>query len=191
VRAAYVVAPVLLLALGGCSSLDAGSPDASGHSDVSTAASALADAGTWNPCADLAEGQVGRALGARVRKETGSLDTPRCAFLPEQKGGPTLNVTYTWFTGGFERAWRSMGELDGVVRELDLRGADHARLVVSTRKEAVLVTGFAQTGDLVETVNAAALAPYDRAAVMAATTSVLATLVDHAPASPEAAAARG
>jgi hypothetical protein len=182
VRAAYVVAPVLLLALGGCSSLDAGSPDASGHSDVSTAASALAD---------LAEGQVGRALGARVRKETGSLDTPRCAFLPEQKGGPTLNVTYTWFTGGFERAWRSMGELDGVVRELDLRGADHARLVVSTRKEAVLVTGFAQTGDLIETVNAAALAPYDRAAVTAATTNVMATLVEHAPATPKDAAARG
>jgi hypothetical protein len=84
-----------------------------------------------------------------------------------------------------------MGELDGTVREVDLRGADHARLVVSTRKEAVLVTGFVQTGDLIETVNAAALAPYDRAAVTAATTNVMDTLVEHAPATPTDAAARG
>ena len=55
----------------------------------------------------------------------------------------------------------------------------------------MLVTGFVQTGDLIETVNAIELAPYDRDAVTGATTSVLATLVDHAPASPEAAAARG
>jgi hypothetical protein len=189
VRAAYAVAPVLLLGLGACSSADvAGHGD---EPDPSAAASALADAGTWNPCADLAAGPVGRALGGRVSKETGTVDTPRCAFLPEAEGGPTLNVTYTWFDGGFERAWRSMGELDGAVRDLDLRGADHARLVVSAREKAVLVTGFVQTGDLIETVNAAALAPYDRASVTAATTEVMATLVRHAPASPEDAAARG
>ena len=195
-RAAYVVAPVLLLALGACSSTDAESPsaDAPGHAaaaDPSAAASALADTPTWNPCADLSAGPVGRALGARVTKATGTADTPRCAFLPAAEGGPTLNVTYTWFDGGFERAWQSMGELDGTVREVDLSGADHARLVVSTRKEAVLVTGFVQTGDLIETVNAAALAPYDRAAVTAATTNVMATLVEHAPATPKDAAARG
>lgn len=197
-RATYVVAPVLLLALGACSSTDASpeapSPDDPGHAaaaDPSSAASALAEAATWNPCADLSAGPVGRSLGVRVTKETGTADTPRCAFLPTVEGGPTLNVTYTWFDGGFERAWRSMGELDGTVREVDLRGADHARLVVSTRKQAVLVTGFVQTGDLIETVNAAALAPYDRAAVTAATTNVMATLVEHAPATPKDAAARG
>jgi hypothetical protein len=185
VRAGHVVTPVLLLALGACSSTDAESPspDDPGHAtaaDPSSAASALTDAATWNPCADLSAGPVGRALGARVTKATGTADTPRCAFLPAVEGGPTLNVTYTWFDGGFERAWRSMGELDGTVRE-----------VVSTRKQAVLVTGFVQTGDLIETVNAAALAPYDRAAVTAATTNVMATLVEHAPATPKDAAARG
>jgi len=188
VRAAYAVAPVLLLVLGACAS-----PDVAGHGepDPSAAASALEGSGTWNPCGDLAADAVGRALRSPVTEATGTVDTPRCAFLPEKKGGPTLNVTYTWFDGGFERAWRSMGELAGTVRDLDLRGADQARLVVNTREEAVLVTGFVQTGDLIETVNAAALAPYDRAAVTAATTEVMATLVRHAPASPEDAAARG
>jgi hypothetical protein len=183
---AYVAAP-LLLVLGACSSAEA--PDRAG--DAGSAASALADTGTWNPCADLSAVRVERALGARVRKETGTVETPRCAFLPAVKGGPTLNVTYTWFAGGFEQAWRSMGDLDGSVRDVDLPGADHARLVVSTGKQAVLVTGFTQTGDLIETVNAAALAPYDEAAVTAATTEVMAMLVRHAPESPEAAAARG
>jgi len=190
VRAAYAVAPVLLLALGACSS--PGAPGSSpSAADADSAASALADTGTWNPCADLAPGPVGRELGARVRKETGTVETPRCAFLPAEKGGPTLNVTYTWFPDGFEEAWRSMGELDGDVRDLDVPGADQARLVVSARRQAVLVTGFAQIGDLVETVNAAALAPYDEKAVVAATTRVMATLAKHAPASPEDAAGRG
>ena len=76
-RAAYAVAPVLLLGLGACSS-----PDVAGHGepDPSAAASALADAGTWNPCTDLAAGPVGRALGD-IGLELREAGQPRSAAL--------------------------------------------------------------------------------------------------------------
>jgi hypothetical protein len=56
--------------------------------------------------------------------------------------------------------------------------------VVNRSRGAVLVTGFVQTGDLVEIVNAIGLSPDEHAAVTSATTGVLRTLVRHAPAHP-------
>jgi uncharacterized protein DUF3558 len=189
VRAAYAVLPALLLGLGACSSPGDASPDRASPAGTSpTVAGPGGDSSTaprvWNPCGDLAATRVGRALGERVTRETGTADTPRCAFLPVTKGGPALNVTYAWFAGGFERAWRRMGVPDGRVRDLRLPGADHARLVVNRSRGAVLVTGFVQTGDLVEIVNAIGLSPDEHAAVTSATTGVLRTLVRHAPAHP-------
>jgi hypothetical protein len=121
--------------------------------------------------------------------DTGTVDQPRCAFLPAAKDGPTLNVTYLWFDGGFEQAFASMGRLPGRVSRPAVPGADAARLVVNTNRQATLVTGFVKTGRLVETVNAVQLTPSDPQAVVRATRRVMATLVGHAPAS-EAAAAK-
>ena len=176
----------LLLPLAACSGTDSqpgSQPDAA---STSASADTTSDA-TWNPCGDLSPGRIGRALGADVTRETGTDDTPRCAFLPVAKGGPTLNVTYVWYSGGFEKAWSGMGKIDGRVTDLDIAGADHARLVVNAGRKAVLVTAFLQTGDLIETVNAIGLKPYDRAAMVAATTGVLTELASHAPASEKAA----
>ncbi|MBB6628119.1 DUF3558 family protein [Nocardioides sp. KIGAM211] len=181
---AATLALLLPLALASCSSEDsqpgaAASPEPSASPSASTSAST---APAFNPCRDLAAGRVGRALGAEVTKETGSPDNPRCAFLPVRKGGPTLNVTYGVFTGDFEDAWDSMGQLDGTVTDVDLPEAGAARLVVNTRRKAVLVTGFVQVNGLIETVNAIMLAPYDRDAVVGTTRDVMATLAKKAPA---------
>lgn len=182
--AGYAVAGALLLTLGACGSPDPASdptaPDAGADATASTAPA-------WNPCGAVDPASVGAALGADVTRETGTADNPRCAFLPKLNGGPTLNVTYLWFDGGFERAWRSMGTLDGTVTDVHVPGADAARIVVRASRQAVLVTGFVKTGRLIETVNAIGLAPYDRAAVVGATRDVLAVLSRHAPASEDAA----
>jgi hypothetical protein len=120
--------------------------------------------------------------------DTGSADQPRCAFLPTARNGPTLNATYLWFDGRFEQAFASMGRLEGRVSRPTVPGADAARLVVSSNRQATLVTGFVKTGRLVETVNAAQLTASDPQAVVRATLRVMATLVAHAPASEAAAA---
>ncbi len=174
--AGYAAAGALLLPLGACGSPDRADPASDPASDPA-----------WNPCGDVEPATVGAALRADVTRETGTADNPRCAFLPKLDGGPTLNVTYLWFDGSFDQAWRSMGTLDGTVTQLDVPGADAARLVVSASRKAVLVTGFVQTGRLIETVNAIELAPYDRARVVGATRAVLATLASHAPRSEDAA----
>jgi hypothetical protein len=60
---------------------------------------------------------------------------------------------------------------------------------VNTSRKATLVTGFVQTGGLVETVNAVQLGSSEPGAVVRATRTVLATLARHAPASEAAATA--
>jgi hypothetical protein len=186
----------LLLPLGGCGGGASGDGDGDGGDGSSSgrspsgSSSASGDAveAAWNPCRDLSAGRVGAALGAAFTLDTGTAEQPRCAFLPVEEGGPTLNVTYLWFDGGLDEAFSSMGRVAGEVTELRVPGADAARLVVNADRRATLVTGFVQTGGLIETVNAAQLAPSDPRAVVRATRAVLATLVEHAPASPGAAA---
>ncbi|WP_372727770.1 hypothetical protein [Nocardioides sp.] len=134
------------------------------------------DAAAFNPCDGLSAEEVSRALESDVRKETGSDALARCAFLPVVEGGPTLNVTYLVWDGSLEEAFDAMGDLDGQVSELDLPRADAARLVVNAGDEAVLVTGFVQVGDVIETVNAIQLAPYDADRMARATTTVLTRL---------------
>ena len=106
---------------------------------------------------------------------------------PGGKDGPTLNVTYLWSTAAStrpSRRWAARRRGHGP----RVPGADAARLVVNANRKATLVTGFVQTGGLVETVNAVQLAPSQPRAVVRATRRVMATLVEHAPASPAAAA---
>ena len=175
IRLRVVAALATALLLTGCSGgavdTETATPTSTPTSTASTPAAA-----PFNPCDDLTAALVGRALGAEVSKETGSGSNLRCAFLPKQTGGPTLNVTYLDFAGDFDEAWAAMGTIDGTVTDVDVAGAQAARLVVNTRDDAVLVTGFVQVGGLLQTVNAVQLAPYDEARSTAAVTTVLTRL---------------
>lgn len=154
-----------------------------GCGDDQPAAKPLAPASTagqataaFNPCSDLTPDFVGQALGAEVTEDTGSTSAPRCAYTPVVEGGPALEVNYLQFSGSFDEAWASMGAIAGTTRDLDIASADAARIVVNADGNAVAVTGFVQTGDLIENVNGVQLAPYDQDALVAATEAVLTRL---------------
>ena len=159
--------------LAGCSS------DHAPAADPSKAASAADVA--WSPCDGLDAATVSDYAGQEMTEQTGSADQPRCAFTPVTKGGPAFDVNYLWFDGGLAEALDSMGRIAGTATDLDVRGADAARLVVHARGPAVLVTGFVQSGGLVQSVNAVQLRPYDEQAVVRATRQLLADLVAEAP----------
>lgn len=174
-RAAAAAALALLsLGVAGCSS---------GSDQPDPPASALSEAAdvAWSPCDGVDAARVTRLAGERMAEQTGSSDQPRCAFTPVAEGGPAFDVNYLWFDGGLDEAWRSMGQVQGRVSRIDVPGADAARLVVHARRSAVLVSGFVQTGGLVQSVNAVQLRPYDAQRVVAATRGLLAALVKAAP----------
>ena len=156
---AAVAAALALLSLGvaGCSS-EPDQPDAADPSDPAQASAADV---AGSPCDGLDAAQVTRLVGERMAEQTGSADQPRCAFTPVAEGGPAFDVNYLWFDGGLDEAWRSMGQVQGRVSRIAVAGADAARLVVHARRSAVLVSGFVQTGGLVQSVNAVQLRPYD------------------------------
>jgi hypothetical protein len=140
-------------------------------------------AAAFNPCGGVDASAVSRALGAQLRKETGSADSPRCSLLPEQKGGPTFELSYLWFDQGLEAAWSTMKVPAGTVSRPAIPGADDARMVVNDSGSAYAISAFLQNGTLIQTVNALALPPYDGAAVRKATDVLLRQLSKAAPAS--------
>jgi hypothetical protein len=124
---------------------------------------------------------VSRFAREEMTQQTGTTDAPRCTYTPVVKGGPAFDVNYLWFDGGLTEALDSMGKVPGTVTDIQVPGADAARLVVHARRPAIFVTGFVQSGGLVQSVNAVQLKPYDEQAVVAATTKLLAALVREAP----------
>ena len=171
---ASVVAVLAAAALTGCSSSD-DAPTV----DPSQAASAAAVG--WSPCDGVDAAEVGRFTGEEMTEQTGTADAPRCTFAPAVKGGPAFDVNYLWFDGGLTEALDSMGKVPGVVTDVDVPGADAARIVVHARRPAIFVTGFVQSGGLVQSINAVQLKPYDEQAVVDATTKLLGALVREAP----------
>ncbi|MBI2244236.1 MAG: hypothetical protein HYU55_09955, partial [Nocardioides sp.] len=134
--AAVLLAAGLLTAACSPGSAGSGADPGSAASDASAALSEATDVG-WSPC-----------------EQTGTTDQPRCAFTPVAEGGPAFDVNYLFFDGGLDEAWRTMGPIRGRVSRIAVPGADAARLVVHARRPAVLVTGFVQSGGLVQSVNA-------------------------------------
>lgn len=130
----------------------------SGGASPSASASAEPDI---NPCDGIDADAVSRALGAVLRKETGTVNSPRCALLPVKEGGPTFEMSYLWFDQGLEAAWRTMQVPAGQVSRPRVAGADDARVVVNASPQAYAVSAFLQNGALIQTVNALALPPYD------------------------------
>lgn len=156
-------------------------------SDGSTSSSTTPDASdiagvAWSPCDDLSGASVSRLVGAAVKEDGGTADAPRCTFTPVREGGAAYDVSYLWFDGGLDAALDAMGATGAQLKKVDVEGADAARLVVSAKKGGVLVTGFVQTDGLVQSVNAAQLAPYDEEQVVAGTKALLGELAKQAPA---------
>jgi hypothetical protein len=171
---AATVAVLAAAALAGCTSSD-DTPTA----DPSQAASAAAVG--WSPCDGVDAATVSRFTAEEMTENTGTADQPRCTFTPVQKGGPVLDVNYLWFDGSLAEALDSVGKVPGVTTDIEVPGADAARLVVHARRPAIFVTGFVQSGGLVQSVNTVQLKPYDERSVTEATTKLLATLAREAP----------
>jgi len=182
VRRRARVVPALVLGtaglLAGCSADD----DPTASVDPRDGASS-AVATPWNPCDDLEPEEVGRLLGEEVTEEVGDPGAMRCTYVPVTEGGATLDLNYLWFDGSFEDAWDTIGaDVAGRVRDVDLPTADAARTVVQVTDDAVAVTGFVQTGGLIESVNALVLDPGARDRLARATRGVLRLLSERAPA---------
>src|SRR5690606_32526175 len=109
-----VAAVVLLGPVAGCSS-DEPAAQAKPTAPATPTATATPSAPTFNPCGGVDAAAVSQALGAELRKETGTADSPRCALLPEQRGGPTFELSYLWFDQGLEAAWSTMTVPAGTV----------------------------------------------------------------------------
>jgi hypothetical protein len=129
-----------------------------------------------NPCDGVDAAAVSRALGWQLQKQTGTASSPRCALTPVKKGGPTFELSYLWFDQGLEAAWSTIQVPAGTVTRPRIPGADDARLVVNDSGSAYAVSAFLQNGDLIQTVNALALPPYDGTKVLRATKVLLAQL---------------
>ena len=174
--AAAGTAAALLLA--GCSS-GSTSPTAGGSPDPSAAAQA-AKVG-WSPCDALTAAEVSRYAGEPVEEQNGTDSEPRCTFTPKAKGGAAYDVSYLWFDGGLDAALDAMGGAAQQLRKVDVPGADSARLAVNARRSGIAVTGFVQTRGLVQSVNAARIAPYDESTIVTATKRLMAALARKAP----------
>lgn len=178
----------LLAACGGSASSDgatsaASSDAASVTPSASPSSTASAAAKAFNPCDSLSAKKVSRALGATVRITKGTADTPRCALLPAKKGDPTFELSYLWFDGGLESAWRTMGVHTGTVTSPHVAGADDARQVVQRTSAAYAVSAFLQNGSLIQSLNGLAPAPYRVKPMERATAEILRELSAGAPAS--------
>lgn len=171
------VALLAVLALAGCSDEPQDDPSTA----TSTADPSDVAALGWSPCDGVSAPQVSRFAGQRMTEQNGTADQPRCTFSPVEKGGPAYDVSYLWFDGGLDAALDSMGATGAQLEQVKVSGADAARLVVTPKKSVVLVTGFVQTQGLVQSVNAAQIAPYDEQALAASTKRLLAALARAAP----------
>ena len=173
-RLTAVLTGGVLVLLAGCSSADP-TPAARSTTTASPSASASPSEPTFNPCDGVDAAAVSRVLGAQLRKETGTADTPRCALLPVRKGDPTFELSYLWFDQGLEAAWSTIKPA-GTVSRPAIPGADDARLVVNASSSAYAVSAFLQNHTLIQTVNALALKPYDGPRVLRATKVLLGQL---------------
>lgn len=160
------------LLLAGCS--DPGTPQ--------TQPSPSATEAPWNPCDGLVASQVAATLGVEMTMETGPAAEPVCRLTPADEGGPAVDANYMLFPDGLAAAFESMTGLDpDDVREVAVQGADDARIVVDFTAEELLVSGFVQNGDLIQTVDVVDPQPYDRARNVRAVRLILGELSDHAP----------
>lgn len=138
----------------------------------------------WNPCDALSARFVERTFGTVAEPETGTPTAPECRFAPEESTGqPVIVANYSLFEGTLAEAWSEMGtpkNKNTQVTEPTIDGADDARVVVAVVKRQLYVTGFVETGDLIQNVNVVAPPPYDRDRMVSGVEATLATLAQAA-----------
>jgi len=157
--AALALAALLTVGLAACSDDDPAA--APGHGGPTAP-----DEPLWNPCSALATSLVERLFGGTTTKQAGSATNPACSFTPGDEGGVVLDANYLLYPAGLERAFETFGVDQGdttVVTSPRIPAADDARVVVDARDDALLVSGFVQNGNLIQTVNLAEPAPFHRA----------------------------
>lgn len=133
----------------------------------------------WNPCSAISVDQVTRLFGAETTKEDGTDTDPSCSFTPATEGGAALDANYLLYPAGLDRAFDTFGVVEGettTVLDPEVVLADDARLVVDVRDDTLLLSGFVQNGDLIQTVNLADVAPFRRARAITGMEKVLASL---------------
>ncbi|MGZ4476550.1 MAG: DUF3558 family protein [Nocardioides sp.] len=156
---------------------------ASPSASSSTSPSASPTGKPFNPCDGLDVAAISQALGSPLKLATGTAAEPRCALLPKKHGDPTFELSYLWFDGGLDAAWQAITDKPaGAVSEPQIKGADATKLIVQRKKSGYLVSAFMQNGDLIQSLNGAALPPYDARAMQRATTAILTQLSAAAPA---------
>ncbi|MEJ7832837.1 MAG: hypothetical protein WKF79_07995 [Nocardioides sp.] len=161
----------VVLLLGACS--DDGEPDSLPPPSATEA--------VWNPCDGLIASQVAATFDVEMTMETGTPAEPVCRFTPAGEGDPAVDANYMLFPDGLDAAFESMTGLDpDDVRRVAVAGADDARIVVDFTDEELLVSGFVQNGDLVQTVDVVDPQPYDQARNVRAVRLILGEFAAHA-----------
>jgi hypothetical protein len=175
VRAKRASAPLIALAalllLNSCGDDD---PPAGGPTGTPTE-------GLWNPCDALELSAVSDWFGGDYTKDSGTLSAPRCTFTPATDGDPVIDANYQPFPGGLDAVFESMDIDPDDVREVEVAGADAARIVVDFDDRQLFVSGFVQNGDLIQTVDVIDPQPYETSVVVRGVRSVLAEFSAAAP----------
>ncbi|MCA1981790.1 DUF3558 family protein [Nocardioides nematodiphilus] len=187
--ALLLLAPLALAGCGGAADNGATSDPTPAPASASTPATSSASSSAsptgkpFNPCDGLDVAAISQALGSPLKLATGTAAEPRCALLPKKHGDPTFELSYLWFDGGLDAAWQAITDKPaGAVTEPQIKGADATKLIVQRKKSGYLVSAFMQNGDLIQSLNGAALPPYDASAMQRATTAILTQLSAAAPA---------
>ena len=168
-----VVVAALGVGLAACSG-DDDPAAAPGHGNPTAPAEPL-----WNPCSALDVALVERLFGAGTTEEDGTASQPSCSFTPADDGAAVLDANYLLYPAGLDRAFQTFGVAQGETTQVTspkIPVADGARLVVDAREDALLVSGFVQNGDLIQTVNLAEPAPFQRERAVTGMVEVLTRL---------------
>lgn len=136
----------------------------------------------FNPCDGLDADQVGRLFGETFTVDAGTETAPLCVFKPSDEKGPAVDANYMVFPEGLDAVFDEMPDLDPkAVSTVRVKGADDARIVVDSVHDQLLVSGFVQTGDLIQTVDVVDPKPYAQPKTVAAVRGVLGQLAKAAP----------
>lgn len=169
-RVALIV-PAVVLLVGSCSG--DGEPESLPPPSATEAA--------WNPCDGLLASQVAATFDVEMTMETGTPAEPVCRFTPAGAGDPAVDANYMLFPDGLDAAFESMSGLDpDDVRRVTVEGADDSRIVVDFTESELLVSGFVQNGDLIQTVDVVDPQPYDQTRNVRAVRLILGELSAHA-----------
>ncbi len=138
--------------------------------------------GLWNPCDSLDTATVAEWFGSDYTMDSGTLASPKCTFSPAADGDPLIDANYLLFPAGLDEIFESMTDLDpDDVREVQVAGADAARIVVDFDDRQLFVSGFVQNGDLIQTVDVIDPQPYESSRVVRGVRSLLAEFSAAAP----------